>query len=59
MYSIDTLVLLCCCMVSVMFVGCGGTEKESNQGQTSGESEEGVENAKIALVLPGSIDDQS
>lgn len=53
-------VLLCCCMASVMFAGCGGTEKESSKEQTSSGSEEGgIENAKIALVLPGSIDDQS
>lgn len=58
--------VLSAAMAAVSLVGCGGTPvSESSKVQKTedaadgGESSNGLSDAKIALVLPGSIDDQS
>ena len=54
--------LLVLAMVACMFVGCGGsetTEAPAEEATEAAGDESPLADAKIALVLPGSIDDQS
>jgi len=52
---------LALCLITVLsLVACGGSKKEEpKQEETTTTEEGGIANAKIALILPGSIDDQS
>lgn len=52
--------LMCGFMAAVMLMGCGNSGNEAKEATDTGDkNSDGIENAKIALVLPGSIDDQS